>query len=327
MHAIAGHPFIIRRWSMFGSSRFISIRKDNITILDLSMEGPTEKNATFQNSRMMVGYNQTIQELYVCFENISKEDGGIYEIKQSFYRTKTNEDDTDADTYDIKDGTWNLEIYVFGPDETMQGYVGGNISMKFLMSEQHSILYNYDKPSALLAWSTCSVLTDSYLYGRLRCATDDSSRMYKITIVNVTQRDAGLYKVVTGRDETEICFFKIEDRPACAVVGENITIAWFYNNQGMKRILRVIHPNQGVMMVVNQINSLQIKRNFQHRLLYNGDTLQNFMSFTLLNVRQSDVGLYTIETLHGNTIPGSKELNVEGKNVNSILLTKIVYII
>ncbi|KAL3879357.1 hypothetical protein ACJMK2_031655 [Sinanodonta woodiana] len=149
--------------------------------------------------------------------------------------------------------------------------------------------------------------------------------MYKITIVNVSQRDAGLYKVATGRDETEMWFFSIEDSPTCAVVGDNINIGWFYNRQGMNRTLRVIHPNQGVMMLVNQTNYPQIKSNFQHRLLYNGNTLQSFMSFTLLNVRQSDAGLYVIETLHGNIIPGSKELDVEGKNGNFILLTKIVY--
>ncbi|KAL3879359.1 hypothetical protein ACJMK2_031657 [Sinanodonta woodiana] len=271
-------------------------------------------NSTVQNRQMMLVFNNTIQKLYLWFENVSKEDGGIYEMKESFYRTNTIPGETEADTYDKQEGTWYLEIYVLGPVEIKKGYVGGNISMEFEKSTGKQLnLYNYDDQCALMAATSCSVSTDSSLYGRLRCATDDSGRMYKITIVNVSQRDAGLYKTATGRNETGRYFFSIEENPNFAVVGDNMTIGWFYNNQGMRRILRVIHPNHGVMMLLHQTNHPQIKGNFQHRLLYSGDTLQNFMSFTLLNVTQSDAGLYTIETLHGNTIPGSKKLNVEGK--------------
>ncbi|KAL3879363.1 hypothetical protein ACJMK2_031661 [Sinanodonta woodiana] len=245
------------------------------------------------------------------FVKVNKEDEGIYEIKDSLHRTSTIAFETEADMYDRKDGAWYLEIYVLGADEIMQGYVGGNISMNFKRPIKQYTLYNYEELGALLAGSSCSVLTDSALYGRLRCSIDDSGRMYKITIVNVSQRDAGLYKVASGNNAFGRCFFSIEDSPTCAVHGDNMTIGWFYNQQGIKRTLRVIHPNQGVMMFVNHTNYPQIKSNFQHRLLYSGDILQSFMSFTLLNVRQSDAGLYTIETLHGNTIPGSKELNVE----------------
>ncbi|KAL3879445.1 hypothetical protein ACJMK2_031743 [Sinanodonta woodiana] len=312
MHAIAGNPFMIRTWCMIDSTLFITIKKDNNIILDLAMGVGIATNSTVQNRQMMLVFNNTIQKLYLWFKNVSKEDGGIYEMNESFYRTDTIPDETEADTYDRKGGTWFLEIYVLGPGEIKKGYVGGNISMEFEKSiKKQSILHNYDDHCALLVGTSCVVLTDSYFYGRLRCATDDSGRMYKITIVNVSQRDAGIYKVASGKNETGRYFFSIEDSPTCAVVGDNMTIGWFYNQQGIQQTLRLIHPNQGVMMLLRQTNYPQIKGNFQHRLLYNGDTLQSFVSFTLLNVSQSDAGLYTIETLHGNIIPGSKELNVE----------------
>ncbi|KAK3594455.1 hypothetical protein CHS0354_024898 [Potamilus streckersoni] len=108
------------------------------------------------------------------------------------------------------------------------------------------------------------------------------------------------------------------DKPARAVVGENTKIGWFYNQQGKNRTLLLIHPNQEVMVLVPPTNNPQIKSSFQHRLLYTGDTLRSFMLFTLLNISQSVAGLYTIETVHGNTIPGSKELLIEDTGLNNI---------
>ncbi|KAL3879434.1 hypothetical protein ACJMK2_031732 [Sinanodonta woodiana] len=313
IHAIAGKQFMIRTWSMIGSNMSITVKMDNNTILNMSLCEGNDTNSTFQNSSMMLIYNTTIQEVYLLFENISKEDGGMYEIKENLYRTNTISDDNETDTYDRKDGTWYLEIYVLDSSEIKDGYVGANISMTFeieMLKEMYT-LQNYDLHGALLVGSTCSILTDSSLYGRLRCSAYDSGRMYTITIENISQRDAGLYKISHRENATGRCFFSIKESPTCAIVGENKTIGWFYNQQGIKRALRIIHPNQGVMMLVNQTNSPKIKSDFQHRLLYNGDILQSFMSFTLLNVTQSDAGSYIIETLHGNTIPGSKELNVE----------------
>ncbi|KAL3879444.1 hypothetical protein ACJMK2_031742 [Sinanodonta woodiana] len=114
MHAIAGNPFMIRTWSMIDSTLFITIKKDNNTILDLSMGVGIASNSTVQNRQMMLVFNSTMQKLYLWFKNVSKEDGGIYEMKESFYRTNTIPDETEADTYDRKGGTWYLEIYVLG---------------------------------------------------------------------------------------------------------------------------------------------------------------------------------------------------------------------
>ncbi|KAL3879436.1 hypothetical protein ACJMK2_031734, partial [Sinanodonta woodiana] len=316
IHAIAGNPFRIRSWSMIGSTLYITIKKDNILILQMSMGIGHDRNSTVQKGRMIPIYNQATQELSVLFQNISKEDGGIYEMKESFYRTDIgNEaisDEPEVDTYDIRYDTWLLEIYVLDPSDIRHTYVGENISMESKRSIPHSTLYNYDKLGAFLTGSPCSVLTDSFLFERLRCANDHSGSMYNITIENVSQRDAGLYKITAGDKETEIYLFDIKDSPICAVVGDNLTFGWFYNQQGIQRTLRVIHPNQGLMMLLHQTNSLKIKNIFHHRIQYSGDILQSYMSFTLLNVNLSDAGLYTIETLHGNTIPGSKELIVNG---------------
>ncbi|KAL3879376.1 hypothetical protein ACJMK2_031674 [Sinanodonta woodiana] len=77
-----------------------------------------DRSSTVQKGRMIPIYNQATQELSVLFENISKEDGGIYEMKESFYRTDIgNEaisDEPEVDTYDIRYDTWLLEIYVLG---------------------------------------------------------------------------------------------------------------------------------------------------------------------------------------------------------------------
>ncbi|KAL3879437.1 hypothetical protein ACJMK2_031735 [Sinanodonta woodiana] len=316
IHAIAGNPFRIRSWSMIGSTLYITIKKDNILILQMSMGIGHDRNSTVQKGRMIPIYNQATQELSVLFQNISKEDGGIYEMKESFYRTDIgNEaisDEPEVDTYDIRYDTWLLEIYVLDPSDIRHTYVGESISMESKRSIPHSTLYNYDKLGAFLTGSPCSVLTDSFLFERLRCANDHSGSMYNITIENVSQRDAGLYKITAGEKETEIYLFEIKDSPICAVVGDNLTFGWFYNQQGIQRTLRVIHPNQGIMLLLHQTNSPNIKHIFQHRILYSGDILQSYMSFTLLNVNLYDAGLYTIETLHGNTIPGSKELIVNG---------------
>ncbi|KAL3879358.1 hypothetical protein ACJMK2_031656 [Sinanodonta woodiana] len=114
MHAIDGNPFMIRTWSMVGSSLFINVKKDNNTILHMSMGVDIDRNSTLRNGRMMLKYNQTIQELYLLFENISKEDQGIYKIQECYYTTFNISDETEADTYDRKDGRWYLEIYVLG---------------------------------------------------------------------------------------------------------------------------------------------------------------------------------------------------------------------
>ncbi|KAL3879393.1 hypothetical protein ACJMK2_031691, partial [Sinanodonta woodiana] len=242
-------------------------------------------------------------------ENVTREDEGIYEMKESFYQTNVISDETQ---FDRIEGSWYLYIYVHGQGEIRHDYVGANISLEFDFekSKTQSSLYNYDEQVANITMSGCHVLTVSSLHGRLRCAADGSSKKYEITIVSVTQRDSGLYTVANGGNKTWRCFLSIEDNPKFAVVGDNMTIVWFYNQQGIQRTLRVIHPKQGVMMLLRQTNSLDIKSNFQNRLRYNGDILQSIMSFTLLNVEQSDAGSYTIETRHGNTIPGSKELKV-----------------
>ncbi|KAL3879360.1 hypothetical protein ACJMK2_031658 [Sinanodonta woodiana] len=328
MQAIAGNPFMLRTWSMIGSTLFLTIKKDNNTILDVSGGVGSDENYKVQNGMMMMMiYNQTIQELCLLFTNVSKEDEGIYEFRESLYRANKNSIESEDSTYDKKDGSWYLKLYVIEPDEIKQGYVGEKISIEFEKSAQHYTLYNYDKLGAFLDGSTGIVLTDSSLYDRLRIANDDSGRMSNITIENVSQRDGGLYKLYTEREENARFFFSIKDSPTCAFVGDNITIGWFYNQQGKQRTLRVIHPNQGVMMLLHQTNSPKIKSNFRNRLIYNGDILQSFMLFTLMSVTQSDAGLYTIETIHGNTIPGSKQLNVEVPvPINVILVTIGVFL-
>ncbi|KAL3879364.1 hypothetical protein ACJMK2_031662, partial [Sinanodonta woodiana] len=64
-------------------------------------------------------------------------------------------------------------------------------------------------------------------------------------------------------------------------------------------------------MKLSPANVPKIRKDFQHRIRYSGQILRSLMSFTLLNTDQSDGGFYSIETLHGNAIPGRKLLIVK----------------
>ncbi|KAK3599195.1 hypothetical protein CHS0354_012799 [Potamilus streckersoni] len=101
------------------------------------------------------------------------------------------------------------------------------------------------------------------------------------------------------------------------MVGENVTIDWFYSRQWMHRTVRIIHPREGAMMVLQQFNKSTIRSDFHNRLLYRGNSPKSYMSFTLLDLRMSDAGIYTIETQHGNRIPGGKTLIVEDITITS----------
>ncbi|KAL3879361.1 hypothetical protein ACJMK2_031659 [Sinanodonta woodiana] len=136
---------------MIDSTLFITVKKDNNTILNMSMGVDIDRISTYKNGRIMLKYNQTIKELYLLIENISKKDGGIYEMKESFYATNTISGDAKDDIFDRKDDKWLLEIYVLESGDIKHGYAGGNISMQFARSTQHSYLYNYEKLSAHLA--------------------------------------------------------------------------------------------------------------------------------------------------------------------------------
>ncbi|KAK3592711.1 hypothetical protein CHS0354_037844 [Potamilus streckersoni] len=101
------------------------------------------------------------------------------------------------------------------------------------------------------------------------------------------------------------------DKTTYATVGDNVTIAWYYNQQWLNRTIRVFHPKEEMMMLLSSTNIPEITSTFQHRLLYSGDVSRNYMSFTLLNVKELDTGFYSINTLQWNTIPGRKQLIVK----------------
>ncbi|KAL3879369.1 hypothetical protein ACJMK2_031667 [Sinanodonta woodiana] len=111
MHAIAGHPFIIRTWPMIGSNVLITVKKDNNTMLDISVDEGIVRNSTVHNGRMMLICNQTTQQLCVLIENVIRDDEGIYDMKESLYKIGSGSDETE---YDRKYISWNFKIYVLG---------------------------------------------------------------------------------------------------------------------------------------------------------------------------------------------------------------------
>ncbi|KAL3879389.1 hypothetical protein ACJMK2_031687 [Sinanodonta woodiana] len=180
-------------------------------------------------------------------------------------------------------------------------------------SIQHS-LYYYDQ---LVVENTllCNVAMHSHLHGRLRCRMDGNKHV--IIIKNVTQRDVGLYTVVdTSNSSNNVnnrYYLNVTDKTTKAITGENVTIDWFYSNQAINRTLRIIHPNNGIMMTLPANNTPQIVTAFRNRLIYRGDVARCYISLTLKNIGESDTGFYKIETLYGTSVSGWTHLRVRGK--------------
>ncbi|KAL3879405.1 hypothetical protein ACJMK2_031703 [Sinanodonta woodiana] len=176
-------------------------------------------------------------------------------------------------------------------------------------------LYYYDQivvPDLLI----CKVVIHAHLNGRLRCGIE--SNIYFIIILNVTQRDIGLYTVATtieGREKASTRYYlNVTDKATSATIGENVTIDWSYSQQAINRTMRVIHSNNGIMMNLPPENKPHIVTAFRNRIVYIGDVSRCYISFTLINIRKSDSGVFKIETIHGTTVSGSKHILVEGKH-------------
>ncbi|KAK3577014.1 hypothetical protein CHS0354_003077 [Potamilus streckersoni] len=297
MDATAGETFLIRTWFINGTTLLITVKKDNMTRLNAHVDGYADNIARDENDRLDLKYNQSVKrEAVLLFHNVSKEDEGLYQMEESFYTPE-------IDLYNRNDGIWSLQLNVFRQQEVMRHCVGENITMRFSMLSEESRLYLYNQLVAVLDGPRCIVFTASPFYGRLRCTSDVFNEKIWLIIVSIAYIDAGLYKRITNGSESGRWFLSITDYPTSAFIGDNVTISWYYNQQGMNRTLRIIHPNEGVMMILQPSNNSTIKSNFKHRVLYSGDISRSYMSFTLMNISKSDTGVYTIETPHGNIIP------------------------
>ncbi|KAL3879395.1 hypothetical protein ACJMK2_031693, partial [Sinanodonta woodiana] len=308
---IVGEQCIIGTWSLNGSSLTITVTKRNSARLTAFIDGSSLKDTTVQFSRFLLKYNHNTMAAYLMISNVSRNDEGLYEIEENFYLKKPTQYDNFMEYYMIPSGIWILELNVFDTDDVQHGETGKSIALEFEIVSRISTLFNYITVCATMGDQGCNVSTESHLHGRLSCTRDAMYNIYKITITNVTLRDAGLYKVSTNSNESKRRFLNITEKPTCSVAGDNLTIGWFFNQQGIKRTLLVIHPNREVIMNLRPSNAPEINSKFQHRLSYNGDVSRSFMMLSLLNVKMSDSGLYTIQTQHGNTIPGYKQVNVE----------------
>ncbi|KAK3595896.1 hypothetical protein CHS0354_014729 [Potamilus streckersoni] len=87
-------------------------------------------------------------------------------------------------------------------DEVSRGYVGENVTMEFSKPSKLSFLYHFDKRIAIIQECECRLFPGTPFTGRLRCSQDKISTKCTIIIQNVTQRDAGIYKIV--REDTVI---------------------------------------------------------------------------------------------------------------------------
>ncbi|KAL3879431.1 hypothetical protein ACJMK2_031729 [Sinanodonta woodiana] len=175
-------------------------------------------------------------------------------------------------------------------------------------------LYYYDHIIANLMM--CDVAVHSHLHGRFKCKND--RKKYVIIIQNVTQRDIGLYTVDSSNNRTSKAnkryYLNVTDQTTNAIIGENVNIDWFYSQHAINRTLRIIHSNNGIMMILPPNNKPQIVAAFRNRIVYSGDVSRGYISFTLLNIEQSDNGVFKIETIHGNTVSGCNHVIVKGMN-------------
>ncbi|KAK3595897.1 hypothetical protein CHS0354_014730 [Potamilus streckersoni] len=87
-------------------------------------------------------------------------------------------------------------------DEVSRGYVGENVTMEFSKPSKLSFLYHFDKRIAIIQECECRLFPGTPFAGRQRCSQDKISTKCTIIIQNVTQRDAGIYKIV--REDTVI---------------------------------------------------------------------------------------------------------------------------
>ncbi|KAK3599941.1 hypothetical protein CHS0354_012585 [Potamilus streckersoni] len=306
MDTRAGQKFILRTWSLIGANLSVSLKVGKITRLKEFFIGDENRSTSVQYGSLVVKYNFTSKEVSLMLKDISRRDEGLYKLEENVNRTKPGS----SIDFERKDDTWSFQLNVIEPDEVDRGNVGDDIILEFEKSSEISTLYHYEQIVAHLVEYDCAVWTNTQFYGRLSCTNDNSNKKNRIVIQNVTQRDVGLYKVVHDTKESRRRFLEIKDRPIFACIGENVRIGWFYKELGQGLTLRVLHPNKEVIMIKHPNNSLQIKNNFQQRVSDFGN-MSNYVSFTLLNVKSSDSGFYTIETLHGNIMSGQKQLIVQ----------------
>ncbi|KAL3879404.1 hypothetical protein ACJMK2_031702 [Sinanodonta woodiana] len=257
---------------------------------------------------ILLQYNNPNREASLMFANLRKEDEGIYNVTEIV-------DDTIPSALQRDDGNWTFKLSVIKPSEVMACGAGGIFRMEISEWSTLRNLYYYDQivvPDLLI----CKVVIYPHLQDRLRCGIE--SNRYVIIIVNVTQRDIGLYTVATtieGREKASTRYYlNVTGQATNATIGENVMIDWSYSQQAINRTLRIIHSNIGIMMNLPPDNKPQIVPAFRNRLVYIGDVSRCYMSFTLINIRKSDSGVFKIETIHGTTVSGSKHIHVEGKH-------------
>ncbi|KAK3599205.1 hypothetical protein CHS0354_012810 [Potamilus streckersoni] len=311
MDAVAREEFIIRTWSLKYASLSIIVKKEHITLLNEFFNGGEHRGSKVQGGGLVLKYDQTISEVSLMFENVSRVDEGLYQFDESFYRTTQLPQELENEEFERQDGKWNLQVNVHEAGEVKRGHVGGKISMEFPVSSALSYLYHYEERVAVWIDSVCNELVDTHRYGRLRCTGDTSNKIQRIVIDKLTEVDYGLYKVFSDFGNSWRWFLIITDNTSVAYIGGNVTIGWFYSRQKLNRTLRIIHPKEGAMMILPPSNVPQVRSNLKHRVIYSGDVSKCYVAFTLMHVESSDTGIYTIESKHGNTIPGRKQLTVE----------------
>ncbi|KAL3879429.1 hypothetical protein ACJMK2_031727, partial [Sinanodonta woodiana] len=303
LDAIAGETFVVKTWTDKHQLKSIIVSKGNATRLTAFINQSNPDISKDKYGVILLQYNNATRDVSLILKTSGKDDEGVYYMDEIVADTRPNAFEREA-------GKWNFTLNVIEHSEVKKCVVGGIVKIKFRKSAKLRKLYYYDE---IVATSSCDVPKHSHLYGRLRCWIKGTKRF--INIRNVTQRDIGLYTVVktnSGRNNGNTRFYlNITDQATTAIIGKNVTINWFYSQTAINRKLRIIHSNNGIMMNVLPNNDAHIVPSFQTRLLYSGNVSIGYMSVTLLNIGQADSGVYKIETIHGNSVYGSKRLIVQ----------------
>ncbi|KAK3602337.1 hypothetical protein CHS0354_007129, partial [Potamilus streckersoni] len=99
---MAQNSCIIKTWATMGTSFFITVKKENETLLDTFFDGVPAKE---QEKRLLIKYNNSTKEIALLFNNISRNDEGLYHVSTSTYQSERD----DAKEMENK---WNFQLNV-----------------------------------------------------------------------------------------------------------------------------------------------------------------------------------------------------------------------
>ncbi|KAK3599194.1 hypothetical protein CHS0354_012798 [Potamilus streckersoni] len=202
-----GETVIIRRWRYSEKTLNVVIEMGNEILMNISFNGRIDDMVDNKKNELILRYNDTSKYLSLVLCNPSRNDEGLYHIKESIYENST-------DIFQRQEGEWRFQLNVFDHGEMKTGSVGENMTIIELQkSDMMFLVLNYYEE--IVATSTlfdpkCVVSSQRHLYGRLKCTEDKIRNTYSIEIQNVTQMDTCSYRVYyNNKGSTKRCFINI----------------------------------------------------------------------------------------------------------------------